>query len=202
MSAVMPASWLTPGGGTNEPNSVNGVPVLELHANVLSSVPARPQSSHDRSTAPVVGPTRNSVSAVAVPPGLVTVSGPVVAPDGTSASIVESVVTLNDVATPPNLTAVLPVKLIPAIEIFVPATACLGRKYRMAGAPVNGPALAAEPNGVATRIGPLRPPAGIVAVMVESELAVNAASIVLNWTENAGESPEPRTLTGSPGAPA
>src|ERR1700679_2579153 len=58
---------------------------------------------------------------VPVPPGVVTPIGPVFAPDGTSAFISESVITSKLVAaTPPNVTFVAPVKVLPLIVTSVP----------------------------------------------------------------------------------
>jgi hypothetical protein len=49
-----------------------------------------------------------------------TVSGPVAPPTGTTAVILESETTVNAAFTPPNFTAVAPVKPTPLIVTFVP----------------------------------------------------------------------------------
>jgi hypothetical protein len=68
-----------------------------------------------------------SVELVAVPSGVVAVIGPVFAPVGTVAVMCVSVSTENLVAfTPPNVTFVAPVKLVPVIFTWVP-TEPLGR---------------------------------------------------------------------------
>jgi len=59
--------------------------------------------------------TVNELLLVAVPPGVVTLSGPVVAPAGTVAWIAVSEVTAKLAPRPLNATAVAPVKLVPLI---------------------------------------------------------------------------------------
>src|SRR5207249_4042999 len=146
ISAVIPSSWLTSGGGTNEAYSVNGPAKLELHANVLVATPAAPHSSHDRFTLPGgSGPTRNALSELADPPGLVTTIGPVVAPVGTVARTSESFETVNVAASPLNFTDVVRRKLTPLIEMLVPTGACLGRNDAIRGATMNALSLAALP---------------------------------------------------------
>jgi len=65
---------------------------------------------------------------VGVPPGVVTLTGPVVAPSGTVASIVVSEVTVKLALTPLKATAVAPVKFVPLISTLVPAGPLAGVK--------------------------------------------------------------------------
>jgi hypothetical protein len=67
-----------------------------------------------------------NVGPVAVPPGFVTVTGPVVAEAGTVVVIVVFEVTVKVAARPLNLTDVAPVKLEPVIVTDVPAVPCVG----------------------------------------------------------------------------
>src|ERR1700694_4629953 len=71
---------------------------------------------------------------VATPPEVVTAIGPVTAPAGTvaSTSVSFTTVTLFD-ATPPNLTAIVPVKLLPEILTEVPTGPLLGLNPVIAG---------------------------------------------------------------------
>src|SRR5213594_2144150 len=71
---------------------------------------------------------------VAVPPGVVTRSGPVVAPVGTVAWIVVAEVTVKLALTPLNITAVAPVKSVPLIVTLVPTGPLVGVKLVIVGA--------------------------------------------------------------------
>src|SRR6267378_3428928 len=70
---------------------------------------------------------------VAVPPCVVTLSGPVVAPSGTVASIAVSEVTVKLALTPLKATAVAPVKFVPLIATLVPTDPLVGVKPVMVG---------------------------------------------------------------------
>src|SRR2546428_12350333 len=74
---------------------------------------------------------------VAVPPGVVTRSGPVVAPVGTVARIAVSEVTVKLALAPLNVTAVAPVKAVPLIVTVVP-TCPLGGVKRVVVRRVGG----------------------------------------------------------------
>ena len=71
---------------------------------------------------------------VAVPPGVVTLSGPVVAPVGTVAWIVVAEVTVKLALTPLNVTVVAPVKFVPLIVTLVPTGPLVGVKLVIVGA--------------------------------------------------------------------
>src|SRR5882672_7605878 len=73
------------------------------------------------------------VLVVGVPPGVVTLSGPVVAPSGTVASIAVSEVTVKLALTPLKATAVAPVKFVPLIATLVPTDPLVGVKPVMVG---------------------------------------------------------------------
>jgi hypothetical protein len=69
-----------------------------------------------------------------VPPGVVTVTLPDTAL-ATTAVMLVALITLKDVAeTPPKLTAVAPVKLVPVIVTVEPAAAMLGEMAVIVGA--------------------------------------------------------------------
>lgn len=77
-------------------------------------------------TAVTVG-ARLKPARVAVPPGVVTDTLPVVDPAGTTAVMLVGLTTVYDVAViPPKLTAVAPVKLVPVIETVAPEAAVVG----------------------------------------------------------------------------
>ena len=65
--------------------------------------------------------TVNGLKLVTVPPGVVTLSEPVVAPFGTVAWITIGAVTVKLALTPLNVTAVAPVKFVPMIVTPYPS---------------------------------------------------------------------------------
>jgi hypothetical protein len=109
---------------------------------------------------------------VAVPPGVVTASGPVVALAGTVAVICVLESTWNAAAMPSNRTAVAPVKLLPVMTTLAPGSPLWGVNPPMRGVTVKVPALVTGPNAVPTRIGPVVAPAGAVAVILVVEVTV------------------------------
>jgi hypothetical protein len=107
---------------------------------------------------------------VAVPPGVVTLSGPVVAPVGTVARIDVDEITVKVAAlTPLNVTAVAPVRSVPLIVTAVPTGPLVGLKLVIVGplgwaaVTVKLFALVAVPPGVVTLSGPVVAPVGTVA---------------------------------------
>src|SRR5262245_60555063 len=68
----------------------------------------------------ILGATVKLVALVAVPPGVVTVIGPLVAPAGTIAVICPAESTVKLAGLPLNFTAVAPVKLVPLITTGMP----------------------------------------------------------------------------------
>src|SRR5437016_7677977 len=129
--------------------------------------------------------TLNELALVAVPPGVVTLSGPVVAPAGTVARIAVSEVTVKVALTPLKATAVAPLKLVPLIVTLVPTGPVVGERPAMVGAltTVNELALVAVPPGVVTLTGPVVAPAGTVARIAVSEVTVKVALTPLNDTD-------------------
>jgi len=99
----------------------------------------------------------------AVPAGVVTLSGPVVAPVGTIRRTEVADNTVNDADIPLIFTAVAPVKLLPVIVTAVPAGPVAGEKLVIAGATAKLLALVVVPPGVVTASGPVVAPAGTVA---------------------------------------
>jgi hypothetical protein len=109
---------------------------------------------------------------VAVPPGVVTAIGPVVALLGTVAVIWVSEATVYAAEAPLKLTDVAPVKPVPVIVTTVPESPLAGVNEPIDGAIVKLVVLVAVPPGVVTAIGPLAAPAGTVAVIWVSEPTV------------------------------
>src|SRR5439155_1239400 len=134
----------------------------------------------------IVGPltTVNEPALVAVPPGVVTLSIPEVAPAGTVARMVVSEVTVKVALVPLNATALAPVKLDPVIVTLVPTGPLVGEKLAIVGplTTVNELELVAVPPGAVTLSVPEVAPAGTVARMVVSEVTVKVALVPLNAT--------------------
>jgi hypothetical protein len=143
---------------------------------------------------------------VPVPPGVVTLIFPVVAPEGTVAVICVSVLTVNVVAAVLlNVTAVAPVKLVPVITTEVPTGPLVGLKLVTVGAPPNtvkSEELVSVPFGVVTVVGPVAAPEGTVVVIWSDEFTVNdALTLLKNFTELAPSKFDPEIVTEIPTAP-
>jgi hypothetical protein len=130
------------------------------------------------------------VALVAVPPGVVTVTFPVTAPLGTVVVIfVPDAFTENEVAaTPPNFTAVAPVRFVPLIVTDVPTGPLDGEKDEIVGTgaqdelTVKSAALVSEPSTVTTLILPVVAPVGTVVSMRWPDCATKAAVTPLKVT--------------------
>src|SRR5207245_961400 len=82
----------------------------------------------------VVSTTVKMLVLVAVPPAVVTLSGPVVAPVGTVSRIVVAEAPVRGAAlTPLNVTAVAPVKFVPVIVTMVPSGPLVGVRLVIVG---------------------------------------------------------------------
>jgi len=140
---------------------------------------------------------------VAVPPGVVTVILPDVAPAGTFVVILLAEFTVNVALTPLNFTDVAPVKLLPLIVTEVPTGPLVGENDVIVGPPVtvNVPELVSEQAGVVTLILPVVAPDGTVAVIFDEELTVKDADVPLNFTEVAPLKFEPLIVTDVPTGP-
>ena len=114
--------------------------------------------------------------AVAVPPGVVTLTLPV-APAPTIAVILVGEFTVNDCAdTPPKLTAVAPVKFVPVIVIVAPDAPLVGVKDVIIGTGINvNPDRVAVPLGVVTLTFP-DAPEPVTAVIVVALTTLNEAA--------------------------
>ena len=122
--------------------------------------------------------TRKFCELVAVPPVVVTVILPVVAPPGTVAVICDAELAVNDAGVPLNATRVAPVKFEPLIVTVVPTGPWLGVNELIAGAGAGAVVIVkllvvvAVCPAAATEIGPLVAAAGTVAVIEVSDATV------------------------------
>jgi hypothetical protein len=153
--------------------------------------------------------TRNDRELVAVPAGVVTVIGPVLAPLGTVALIDVSVVTENVAVAPLNVTLLAPVRCVPVIDTVVPAGPLVGVNDEIVGAAGGGGVvtskdapLVAVPPPVVTAIAPDVAPLGTAALIDVSEAAENVvAGVPLNVTLLAPVKPVPVIDTVVPTGP-
>src|SRR5437899_3363505 len=117
---------------------------------------------------------------VAVPPGVVTLMGPVVAPLGTVAEIVVEEVTEKLALVPLKVTAEAPVKFVPLIVTVNPTCPLVGVKLVMVGAlavTVKHPAVLAVLPHLVWLIGPVVAPLGTVAEIVVEEVTEKLALV-------------------------
>src|SRR5436853_5220832 len=151
----------------------------------------------------VVSPTEKLAALLAVPPGVVTLIGPLVAPAGTVAVIAVAEFTVKLALVPLNSTAEAPVKLVPLMVTLVPTGPLPGVKLEIVGGlmTVKLAALLAVPSEVVTLIGPLETPAGTVAVIAVAELTVKLALVPLNSTALAPVKLVPLIVTLVPTGP-
>jgi hypothetical protein len=153
-----------------------------------------------------VGTTVKFMALVPVPPGVVTLILPVTAPTGTVAVICVAEFTTKLARTPPNRTAVAPVKAVPVIVTAVPVLPLVGENPEIVGAgivTVKFVALVAVPPGVVTVILPVVAPVGtLVSIRVPWAFTVNdAAATPLNRTAVAPANPLPLIRTAVPTGP-
>ena len=118
-----------------------------------------------------------------VPADVVTLTEPDVAPDGTVARMEVSDTTEKALAARPlNLTAVVPVKPLPAIVTIVPTGPLVGDRLVIVRVTPKSDALVAVPTAVVTAIFPVVAPFGTVARIDVAETIVYTAATPLNLT--------------------
>src|SRR5438445_7609250 len=186
--------------------------VLSLTATAVAPVKFVPVIVTGVPTGPLVGAklvivgagmTVKLLALVAVPPGVVTLSGPVVAPLGTVAEIEVEEVAVKLALVPLNRTAEAPVKFVPVIVTGVPTGPLVGAKLVIVGAGMTVKlfVLVAVPPGVVTLSGPVVAPLGTVAEIEVEEVAVKLALVPLNRTAEAPVKFVPVIVTGVPTGP-
>src|SRR5437867_7913691 len=141
------------------PLNRTAVASVKLEPLIVTLVPTGPLAG----VKPVIdgGLIVNTLALVAVPPGVVTVIDPVVAPAGTVAWIAVAEFTVKLAFTLLKRTAVVPVKLVPLMLTPVPTGPLAGVKLVIdGGLIVNAVLLMAVPPSVDTLIGPVVAAAG------------------------------------------
>jgi hypothetical protein len=126
------------------------------------------------------------VALVAVPPGVVSETLPVVALVGTVAVTEVAVLAVNVAASPLNLTEVTPRRFVPVITTLVPTLPLVGENEVIVGAAATVKLVAlfaVGTTGVVTWIGPVVAPVGTVAVIDVPDVTVGeTAAVALNRT--------------------
>jgi hypothetical protein len=158
--------------------TVNAVADTPLNFTAEAPVKFVPVMTTELPTSPLVGLRLDTVGAaavtvklgpLAVPPGVMTLTAPVVAPAGTVTVICVALFTVNAVAdTPLNFTAEAPVKFVPVMTIELPTSPLVGLRLVSVGAwtvpeTTKSVALVAVPEVVVTVIRPVVAPAGNMA---------------------------------------
>jgi hypothetical protein len=141
------------------------------------------------------------VELFAVPPAVVTVMAPVLAPAGTVAVIWVLDTMVNVAAVPRNFTAVAPVRPVPVMVTVAPTGALVGVKPVMVAVTLKAVELVAVPPVVVTDITPVVAAAGTVAVTWVLDATVNVAVVPWNFTAVAPVRPVPVMVTVVPTGP-
>ena len=89
----------------------------------------------------IQGATVNAAALVAVPPGVVTLIRPVVAPVGTTAVILIAEFTVKLAGIPLKVTAIAPVNVVPLMVTLLPITPPVGVKLVIVGGGLAGSAV-------------------------------------------------------------
>ncbi len=145
---------------------------------IVTAAPQRPVVGARVVMVGAGGMTVKEVLLVAVPPGVVTVRVPVVAPAGTVVVIDVAETTVKvGCAVPLNFTALALVKLVPVIVTAAPTRPLGGLKDVIVGAgmTVKGVVLVPGPPAVVTVMLPVVAPAGTVVVIDVAETTVKVA---------------------------
>ncbi|HMI52156.1 MAG TPA: hypothetical protein VK525_11625 [Candidatus Saccharimonadales bacterium] len=194
--------------------TVNVVAAVPLNFTELAPVKLAPPSVTLTPMTPLVGvklvivgtaaETEKLAADVAVPPGVVAVILPVVAPGGTPAVIFVLLFTVNVAVVPLNFTALAPVKFVPVTATLVPVVPVVGVKLVMVGAAgvtVKALGEAALPPGVVTRIEPVVAPAGTLVAIWVALCTVKVAGVPLKESADAPARFVPVMATLVPVAP-
>ena len=184
--------------------NLTSVAPVKLVPLIVTTVPTGPKVGENDVIvgAPVI---LKFVELVALPLGVVTLMGPVVAPDGTVAVIFSDEFTVKLAPTPLNVTDVAPSKFVPLIVTAAPGNPEVGENVVIVGAAVAVTtklvALRAVPSGVVTEILPVWAMAGTVAVILTSESTVKDAVQFLNFNCVAPVKFVPLIVTAVPTGP-
>ncbi|MDQ6801166.1 MAG: hypothetical protein M3041_10045 [Acidobacteriota bacterium] len=184
------------------PLNFNDVVPLKFVPLTLTGVDGDPDTG--KKLVIVGGPlTTKLLILIAVPVGVVTLTGPVVAATGTVAAMVVSLLMRNVALVPLNFTAVAPLKFVPEILTEIPTGPDKGKNVVIVGGAmvtVNaGPV--PVPAAVVTVTGPVVAPAGTVVAICVSLLTMKVAAVPLSFTDVAPLKFEPFTLIEVPMGP-
>jgi hypothetical protein len=126
------------------------------------------------------------VELIAVPPGVTSLIGPVVAKVGTGATTCVAVLDVIAADTPLNVTEVAPLRFVPVMVTEVPTGPEIGENNLIVGAQCMPPTVkvaeVAVPLVFVAWIGPVVAPGGTTASISPSEITLNAAAAELKST--------------------
>src|SRR6185436_15488017 len=171
---------------------------------MVTGVPTEPFVGANEEIVGAGGMTVKSPALVAVPPGVVTLILPVVAPAGTVVLICVLDTTLKVAAVPLKLTLVVPVKSDPVMVTAAPTRPLVGENEEIVGAggmTVKSPALVAVPPGVVTLILPVVAPAGTVVLICVLDTTLKVAAVPLKLTLVVPVKADPVMVTTAPTRP-
>src|SRR6185436_17543026 len=171
---------------------------------MVTAAPTRPLVGENEEIVGAGGMTVKSPALVAVPPGVVTLILPVVAPAGTVVLICVLDTTLKVAAVPLKLTLVVPVKADPVMVTTAPTRPLVGENEEIVGAggmTVKSPALVAVPPGVVTLILPVVAPAGTVVLICVLDTTLKVAAVPLKLTLVVPVKADPVMVTTAPTRP-
>ncbi len=151
-------SWVGPSRETELAGTPLKVTPGEPPKPVPLTVTTVPVGPPDGAKPVTFGSTTNG--ACAIPPGVVSVTRPVVASDGTVARTVVELTYVGGADTPLNVTPLTPLNVVPVIVTTVPVTELDGVTEAMVGSTLNETGLVAVPPSVVTVTGPVVATAG------------------------------------------
>jgi hypothetical protein len=168
------------------PPMVTDEALLRLEPLMVTCVPTGPLIGEKLLIEGGGGRTVNQLALLPVPPAVVTLMVPVVAPFGTVAVIWMSLSTVKlSAAVPLNFTCVAPVRAAPLMTTLAPTTPDTGLEPLIVGGTVTvkAPGLVPVPAAVVTETLPVVTPLGTVAVIELSvQLVIALAAVPLNDT--------------------
>lgn len=199
-ATIWVADWTVKVADT--PSKVTAVAPVKFEPVIVTSVPTRPFAG-ENDVITGTGATVKSSVLVALPAELVTVIGPVVAPEGTTALIRVPDTTVKVAPTPLKATEDVPAKFVPVMVTVLPTAPMDGENEEMVGTAVTmkSVALVPVPLPVVTVILPVVAPLGTLVVICVEVSTVKLALVPSNFTVTAPVKSVPVRTTVVPTGP-
>ena len=145
---------------------------------IVTTAPIGPAAGEN---AVIVGPTTKLDFVVAVPPAVVIVIGPVIAPAGTATVILVAVSLVGVAAVPLNFTVAV-ARFVPVMVTMAPIGPAAGENAVIVGATTKLVAVVAVPTALVTEMGPVVAPAETGTTIAVAVSLVVLATVPLNLT--------------------